>query len=443
MSIHSASDERPGAMSHAPNTAAAPHPQTGLYRLIVATSMGNALEFFDLLVYGYFASTLSRVFFPTHNKTVSLLLVLGTFALSYLARPIGAAVLGSYSDRKGRRASLTLSLAMMTLGTAMVALMPTYEAIGVLAPLGIFVSRLLQGFSAGGEFGSSTAFLIEHAPRRSGFMASWQFASQGAATLLASAFGVVLTELLSPAQLESWGWRVPFLFGMLIGPLGVYIRRHVDETPEFARVVSSASAALSPLREVLTTQKERVLVSIGSLVLTTSANYMILYMPTYASRQLGLAQSYGFIGTFVAGFIIMVLTPIVGHWSDKVGRTRIMLVAGILFFLTVYPAFMYMNAHPSLPTLLAAMVWVAILKTTYYAPIPALMSDMFPTRTRSTGMAIGYNLGTTIFGGFTPLAVASLIAATGNNLAPGYYLMLAAVISLFTLQWARTRLKVR
>jgi MHS family proline/betaine transporter-like MFS transporter len=411
---------------------------TSIYRLIVATSIGNALEFYDLVVYGYFASTLSKLFFPTTDRTVSLLLTLGTFALSYLARPVGAFVLGSYSDRKGRKASLTLSIAMMTLGTGMVALMPSYAAIGVLAPIGIFASRLLQGFSAGGEFGSSTAFLTEHAPARSGFMASWQFASQGASVLVASAFGAVLTSTLTPAQLEGWGWRIPFLFGLLIGPVGLYIRSHVDETPEFERTETSAS----PIREVLATQKERLLVSIGSLVLTTTANYMLLYMPTYASRQLGLAPSSGFIATLAAGFIVMVLTPMVGHWSDKVGRTRIMLGAGSLFFLTIYPAFMFMNAHPSLLTLLAAVVWVAVLKAIYFAPIPALMSDLFPTRTRTTGMAVGYNVGTTVFGGFTPLAVAALIAVSGNNLAPGIYLMLAAVISLFTLVWARKRLKV-
>ena len=427
MSTESATTVLPAARRH-----------VSIYRLIVATSVGNALEFYDLVVYGYFASTLSKLFFPTTDRTVSLLLTLGTFALSYLARPVGAFVLGSYSDRKGRKASLTLSIAMMTLGTGMVALMPSYATIGVLAPIGIFASRLLQGFSAGGEFGSSTAFLTEHAPARSGFMASWQFASQGASVLVASAFGAVLTSTLTPAQLEGWGWRIPFLFGLLIGPVGWYIRRHVDETPEFERTERAAS----PIREVMATQKERVLVCIGSLVLTTTANYMLLYMPTYASRQLGLAPSYGFIATLAAGFIVMVLTPMVGHWSDKVGRTRIMLGAGSVFFVTIYPAFMFMNAHPSLLTLLAAIIWVAVLKAIYFAPIPALMSDLFPVRTRTTGMAVGYNVGTTVFGGFTPLAVASLIAVTGNNLAPGLYLMLAAIISLFTLLWARTRLKV-
>ncbi|MDR5773560.1 MULTISPECIES: MFS transporter [unclassified Caballeronia] len=408
-------------------------------RLIVATSIGNALEFYDLVVYGYFAGVLSKLFFPTQDHTVSLLLTLGTFALSYLARPVGALVLGSYSDRHGRKASLTLSIAMMTVGTAMVALMPSYASIGIAAPILIFLSRLLQGFSAGGEFGSSTAFLVEHAPERSGFMSSWQFSSQGASTLLASLFGAVLTSTLTPAQLEGWGWRIPFLFGVLIGPIGLYIRRRMDETPEFEQ----AEKLASPVRELLKTQKERLLISIGSLVLTTTANYMLLYMPTYATRQLGLSPSSGFIATLTAGFIMMVLVPVVGHLSDKFGRIRIMQVTGVVFFLTVYPAFMLMNAHPSLPTLLAAVIWVALLKATYFAPIPALMAELFPTATRTTGMAFGYNIGTTIFGGFTPLAVASLIAVTGNNLAPGLYLMIAAVVSLFTLVWARMRIKLR
>ncbi|WP_118182992.1 MFS transporter [Paraburkholderia phosphatilytica] len=422
-----------------PQSTHTPASRRGVARLIVATSIGNALEFYDLVVYGYFAGTLSKLFFPAHNHTVSLLITLGTFALSYLARPVGALVLGSYSDRHGRKASLTLSIGMMTLGTGMVALMPSYASIGLAAPVLIFVSRVLQGFSAGGEFGSSTAFLVEHAPTRSGFMSSWQFSSQGASTLLASLFGAVLTGTLTQPQLEGWGWRIPFLFGMLIGPIGFYIRRRIDETPEFEQ----AEKVSSPVRTVLATQKAGVLVSIGSLVLTTSANYMLLYMPTYASRQLGLAPSSGFIATLTAGFIMMTLVPFVGHLSDKVGRIRIMLVMGVLFFVTIYPAFVFMNAHPSLPTLVAAVVWVALLKATYFAPIPALMAELFPTETRTTGMAFGYNIATTIFGGFTPFAVASLIAATGNNLAPGLYLMIAAVISLVTLVWARVKLQVR
>ncbi|WP_087686739.1 MFS transporter [Pandoraea sp. PE-S2R-1] len=425
-----------------------------VYKLIVATSIGNALEWYDLIVYGYFAVTISKLFFPAHDETVSLLMALGTFALSYLARPLGAFVLGAYADRHGRRASLMLSIAMMTVGTGIIAFMPTYAVIGVWAPIGIFLSRLMQGFSAGGEFGSSTAFLVEHVPNRPGFMSSWQFASQGASTLLASAFGAVLTGALTQPQLESWGWRIPFIFGMLVGPIGLYIRKYVDETPAFQKEALAAreasrkaaddkDAGPSPIREVLATQKARLLVCIGALILTTTANYMILYMPTYATKQLGLPPQQGFIATLVTGFVIMTLTPFVGHWSDRVGRIRIMAVAGVMFLCTVYPAFAFMNAHASLATMMLVMLWVGTLKAVYFAPIPALMSSLFPTRTRATGMAVGYNLGTTIFGGFTPLAVAWLIASTGNKLAPGLYLMVGAVISLTTLLIARVKMGAR
>lgn len=435
MSSTAAASVSPGETSHS---------GVSVYKLILATSIGNALEWYDLVVYGYFAVTIAKLFFPAHDETVSLLLTLGTFALSYLARPLGAFVLGAYADRFGRRASLMVSIAMMTLGTGLIAFMPTYAAIGVWAPIGIFLSRLMQGFSAGGEFGSSTAFLVEHVPNRPGFMSSWQFASQGASTLLASAFGAVLTGTLTTPQLESWGWRIPFLFGMLVGPIGLYIRKYVDETPAFEREAARATEkGRSPIFEVLGTQKARLLVSIGALVLTTTANYMILYMPTYATKQLGLPPAQGFIVTLVTGFVIMVLTPFVGHLSDSIGRIRIMMVAGVLFMFTVYPAFMFMNAHPSLISMMAVMLWVGTLKAVYFAPIPALLSELFPTRTRATGMAVGYNLGTTIFGGFTPLVVAWLIAATGNKLAPGLYLMVAAVISLATLIAARIKLKVR
>src|SRR5437588_8183666 len=195
-------------------------------RLIVATSLGNALEWFDISVYAYFAVYISKAFFPNNDPTISLLLTFGSFGLSFLARPIGGVMLGAYADRHGRKASLLVSIAMMTFGTLAVALMPTFGSIGVLAPLLVISARLLQGFSAGGEFGSSTAFLVEHMPGRRGFVASWQFASQGLSSLLGSGFGFWLTSAMSPADLQSWGWRLPFLFGVLIGPIGIYIRNN-------------------------------------------------------------------------------------------------------------------------------------------------------------------------------------------------------------------------
>src|SRR6201990_2533501 len=215
------------ALAHADAPDLAPSRQQNVARLVVATSLGNALEWFDISVYAYFAVYLSKAFFPTSAPTTSLLLTFGTFALTFLARPVGGVLLGTYADRYGRKASLLLSILMMTCGTLAVACMPTFAQIGVLAPLLVIVARLVQGFSAGGEFGSSTAFLVEHMPGRRGFVASWQFASQGLSSFFGAGFGLLLSSTLSEADLQSWGWRIPFLFGVLIGPVGLYIRSKI------------------------------------------------------------------------------------------------------------------------------------------------------------------------------------------------------------------------
>ena len=225
------------------------HARPTLTRVIVAASLGNALEWFDFLVYGYFAVTISKVFFPTGNETASLLAALGTFSVSFLVRPIGAILIGAYTDRAGRKAGLTLSILLMVIGTTMTALTPGYATIGLAAPILIFVARMLQGFSVGGEFGSAVTFLAEQTASRKGFVASWQWASTGITGALASVFGLVLTSTLSPEQVTEWGWRVPFLFGILIGPVGLYIRRRLDETPEYVEIEPTRTPARDVLRD--------------------------------------------------------------------------------------------------------------------------------------------------------------------------------------------------
>ena len=409
-----------------------------LYRVIAAGSIGNALEWYDLLLYGYLAVTLSTVFFPKGDPGVSLLLTFGTFGVSYLVRPLGAIVLGAYGDRAGRKASLMVSILLMVIGTSMMALMPSYATIGILAPIGVLVARLIQGFSVGGEFGSATSFLVEHGPDRTGFLASWQWAGQGLAALLASAFGVALTAGLAPEDLQSWGWRIPFLFGLLIGPVGFYIRRHVAETPEFLRT----EPATTPVRDVIVGQWGRVLLAIGTVVISTSSNYVILYMPTYAIKELGLPQSTGFIATLIGAAILTVGAPMIGHWSDKVGRTRVMLAATLLFIVSAYPVFVMLTTQKSLAAIVAVVAWMSLLKTGYSGALPALLAEIFPTRTRVTGMALSYNIGVPLFGGFAPFTVQWLIEATGSKLAPSYYLIATALLSLAALLVVRRRLRI-
>jgi len=399
------------------------------WRAVAAASIGNALEWFDFVVYGFFAVTMAKLFFPAGNETVSLLLALATFCVTFFMRPFGAIILGSFADRYGRKAAFTLTIIIMMAGTAIIAFAPTYSSIGLLAPILIVVARMIQGFSAGGEFGSATAFLAEQNPQQRGFFASWQFASQGLTTILATAFGVTLASTLNAEQMESWGWRIPFIFGLLIGPVAYYIRRHVDETTEF----QSTQVSKAPLREALADGKKRLLIALGTVVLCTVAMYTILFMPTFATRQLGLPASGAFLATLLTGAIQVVLIPIVGALSDKYGRLPITFASAIAILLAVYPMFVWLAATPTLSTLLMVQAVMGVLMAGYMGGLPALMSELFPTRLRTTGLSISYSFGVAIFGGFAPFINAWLIEVTGSNLAPSFYLMLAAVISLVAL----------
>jgi MFS transporter, MHS family, proline/betaine transporter len=419
--------------------AGAAHSRSGIWRTVVAASIGNALEWFDLVVYGFFAVVISKLFFPAGNDTVSLLLTLGTFGVSFFMRPLGAIVLGAYADRAGRKAALTLSILLMMCGTLIIAVLPTYQSIGLAAPLILVLARLMQGFSAGGEFGSATAFLAEHVPGRRGYFASWQIASQGLTTLLAAMFGVVLTTQLSPEQMGAWGWRVPFFFGLLIGPVAWYIRSKLDETPEFL----AAETTQTPIRDTFASQKTRLFIGMGIVVLGTVSTYLVLFMPTYAIKQLHLAPSVAFAAISLVGVIQLVFSPVIGHLSDRIGRVRIMLVPAVLLFLVIWPAFNYLIAHPTFGSLMALQIVLGALMTGYFGALPGLLSEIFPVQTRTTGMSLAYNIAVTIFGGFGPFIIAWLIDATGSKAAPSFYLMFAAVLSVIALISARSKLGFR
>ena len=261
-----------------------------LSRVVIAATVGNVLEWFDFLVYGYFAVTIAEVFFPAGNPTVSLLVTFGAFGLSYVVRPLGAALIGAYTDRHGRKAGLTLSIALMMIGTTIMVATPSYAAIGLTAPILISVARLLQGFSVGGEFGSAVAFLVEHGSARKGYAASWQWASTGIISVIVALFGVTLTTLLTHQQLIDWGWRVPYVFGLLVGPAGLYIRSQMVETPAFL----NTRPATVPIRDLLRRQPLQVLLALGASIVSNSSYYLLLYVPTYGVKQLHLPASTGF-----------------------------------------------------------------------------------------------------------------------------------------------------
>ncbi|CAL8900250.1 MFS transporter [Kocuria varians] len=432
-------------------------------RAVVASSIGNALEWFDIIVYSSLAVVISKLFFESDgiDRVTGTLLTFGTFAVSYLIRPLGALVLGSFADRHGRRPALTITIVLMMLGTLLMIVAPTSAVIGPAAALIILLARLIQGFSAGGEFGTATAFLIENAPDRRAFYGSWQVATQGIAIFLASGFGFVLHRLLSEEALYSWGWRVPYVFGLLIGPVGLFIRLRMDETPDFQRLQDERERAASaaahdstttaprpslgrgPLAQTILHSGGRWLTAAGVVGLASMSVYTILFMPTYSIQNLDLPSWAAYLGGVVAGLVTLVGSPFIGHLADRVGPGKLMLVAAAVGVVVVYPLFLWLVAVPSVATLTVVQAVLGIIMAMYFGPLPALLTEMFPTEIRTTGMSVAYNLGVTVFGGFAPLALAWLVSATGSLTAPSIYYAAVALLSLVSLIVARRRYRVR
>jgi MHS family proline/betaine transporter-like MFS transporter len=411
-------------------------PQPSLRRLIIAATIGNIFEWFDFVVYGFFAVTIAEVFFPAGNPTVSLLVTFGAFGLAYFVRPLGAIVVGGYTDRHGRKNGLLLSMLLMMIGTTLMAVTPGYATIGIAAPILITLARLLQGFSVGGEFGSAVSFLSEHAGGRRGFSASWQFATGGLITALASLFGVSLSVLLTHDQLVNWGWRIPYIFGMLIGPAGLYVRAKIVETPEF---LEAEKPETLPIKDVLRRYPLSVLLALGISIISNSSFYILAYIPTYGVKTLHLPASTAFTATLIGGLVLTVGCPLAGLWSDRMARRpALMVVTCWLFVLTSYPAFYLMAAWPSLAACIIAVSWLQLVKAGYSGVLPSVLSEQFPVETRAIGVSLGFSTAVSVFGGLAPLVATWLIAVTGDSLAPSYYLIGTALLSLCALigiQW--------
>lgn len=416
------------------------HAQTdprAVRRAVVSSVIGNAFEWFDFLIYGFFTGLIAKAFFPADDKFVATVLATATFAISFFVRPFGGVLLGMYADRVGRKPALTLMILMMGVSTLLIGATPPYLAIGIAAPLLIVLARILQGISVGGEFASATAMLVEYAPPgRKMLFGSLQMCSQALAISVAGLFGYGLSTLLDPQDLESWGWRVPFLLGVLIAPVGFYIRRKVEESPSF---VAARQAGKLPFRELLTRHSGALIAGLGICVVGTVSNYVwFVSMPRYVVDELGLPFSEALLGTFICGAILFLLCPIAGALADRFGARRVLCTGAVLFGLMSYPLLAWVVAAPDLSRLLSAQICVAVVISLIWGPTPGMMAGLFPTGTRSTGMAISYNLGVLLFGGLAPLTLTVLIRETGDNLVPAYYIMFCAALALLLI-WLGTR----
>jgi MFS family permease len=411
----------------APRLGALDRPRLPL-KALIAVGIGNWLEFYDFLVFTFFAVMIGDAFFPGDSQMGRLLGALATFGVGFVTRPLGAAIIGAYADRAGRRAALTLTFMLMAVGSGLVGLTPSYEQIGMTAPIVLVLARLIQGFSCGGEVGPATTYLLESAPiEHRAAITAWQGHTQQLAVFVGSFAGVVLTTSLTTEQLYDWGWRVPFIVGMLIAPVGLYIRRQLPETIEPGETHESTGAVLNDLlRHHWRTVIVGVLVICGGTVTT----YVLTYMTTYAITTLGLSPA---IGTTLAmtGSIAAMAGLGLGAWADRFGRKRMLVASRIVFALIVYPAYVAMTSPGTGP---AAIIAINMLLNFAFSlgigAIYAFLPEAFPKAVRSSGLSILYALGVTIFGGTTQFVVAWLIDLTGDPLVPAWYQLAATLIGI-------------
>ncbi|MDC0707125.1 MFS transporter [Stigmatella sp. ncwal1] len=400
-------------------------------RAIIAACSGNVFEWYDFTVYALFALSIAKAFFPGSDPTVELVKAFLAFGLGFVVRPLGAVLLGIYGDRSGRKAVLTATIGLMAVGTLIIAVSPTYAAIGVGAPLLLLAGRVLQGFSAGGEVGGAAALLIEHAPdHRRGEYASWLQASMAASNILGALVAFGVTSLLTQEQLDGFGWRLPFVIGLLIAPIGMWIRNTLDETPEFKREAEHrGDAPVRPLRTLVSEFPLRVLKGSSLSILWTVSSYvLVIFMPTYVQRSFGYTPSEAFTASLVGNVAMVAICVLAGIASDRLGRKTVLIAAALWLVVLVHPMIWLVQTQHGLASLIAAQTLLCIGVGCFVGVAPSTLAELFPARVRSTGVSVCYNLAVTLFSGFAP-AVLAWLTGRGGVFAPGWYVIIAAVLA--------------
>ncbi|WP_133650302.1 MFS transporter [Paraburkholderia flava] len=401
--------------------------------VIVATTIGNALEFFDFTAYNFFAVLLGRLYFPTLSPLFQLVMSTGTFAIGYFFRPLGGVLIGVYADKIGRKAALTLTVGMMALSSAIIGLAPTYATIGIWAPILILLSRILQGISAGGEVGASTALLVEYAGhRRRGYFGSFQFASQSLGIALGAIVSSLLSRYLDPQALASWGWRTVFLMGTVIAPVGIYIRVRLNET---LHLKADEKTQHSLLHILVSHTKE---LTLGTLLTFggTSANFIILFsLPIIAIKSLGMSQADSLMAGVVTGLVGFIVSPIGGFVSDRVGRKPVIAISRLLVIVAVLPLFVWLKADPSVTRLLVVEGVLAALAAFGGATAIGWMTELFPANARATGMAIIYSVGVALAGVIAQFVSTYFVGISANIMPAAWYVVICLLFTSIVLFW--------
>ena len=399
-------------------------------KAVIRVAAGNFLEMYDFMVFGYYAAAIGRTFFPSGNELAQLMSAFATFGVGFLMRPLGALILGAYIDKHGRRAGLILTLALMSVGTVSIAVVPGYAAIGIAAPLLVVAGRLLQGFSAGVELGGVSVYLSEIAtPGHKGFYVAWQSASQQCAVVFAALLGVVLSSSLSKAQMDAFGWRIPLVVGCLIIPFLFLLRRSLAETEDFQS--RRRHPAFGEVMRSVAANWKLVVLGTMMVTMTTVSFYMITtYTPTFGRNVLHLTDKDALVVTLFVGISNFIWLPVMGALSDRIGRRPILIVCTVLALLTAYPALQWAVAAPSFTRLLLVELWLSALYGSYNGAMVVYLTEIMPAAVRATGFSLAYSLATAIFGGFTPYISTWLIETTHNRAIPGAWVSFAAGMGL-------------
>lgn len=403
-------------------------------KLLIPGVFGNILEWYDFALYGYFAPIIAHLFFPMHGEFSSLLVTFGVFAVGFFMRPLGAILFGHFGDRIGRKKTLAAGVILMAVPTALIGLLPTYAQIGLTAGILLTLCRLLQGLAIGGEFGGSIIYIIEHAPaHQRGFYGSWAMFSAFTGLLLGSATGALMGLWMPSEALQTWGWRLPFIAGLLLGAIGLYLRLCMPETPFFLKAESERRLVKNPLLEACRTCSGKMLIALGLDFLPAMGFYLLfVYLSSYITTYLKVPLETALIANTLSMMVIIAVMPIIGWFSDKFGRKPILTIGAVSYIIFSYPLFLLLQ-HANFYAVWLAQSCFALIVCFAYATIPATFAELMPTPVRYTAMSLPYNLANALFGGTAPLMATYLISVTGKLLAPSYYLIFGGIIMLIAL----------
>jgi MHS family proline/betaine transporter-like MFS transporter len=408
-------------------------------QVIAATTLGTALEFYDFTIYSFFAIQIGQLFFPSASPVNQFLLSIGVFGVGFVVRPLGGIVIGAYADRAGRKKAMVLTIMLMALSCALIACAPPYAVAGMAAPFIVLAARLIQGFAAGGEFGPGTTLLVEYASDSTrAFFASWNFAATALGLALGAAVATLVNVSLPKDALLAWGWRIPFVLGIVAAPVGMLIRRRLEET--LSDVSSARTDRRGALKAALTTHlKLTILGTFAELGGSVSVYITAFFLPSHAVRTLHLSSTASVASGVISSLVLFVAAPVAGRLADRFSRKRVLVISRVTLLLAVYPAFAWLSAQPSTLTLCTVSAFLALFVAGQIVPVLVMIPELFPKHVRATGIALTYVVSASFFGGFSPFVASWLVALTGNPLAPAWYVAAACAVSLVPVIWLRDR----